>query len=194
MSNSKFKWWTVTLTVCLQASVATAQIAPTFEKHLLNADSQFSSGTAIDINQDGLLDIVSGAWWYAAPDWTAHRFRDVEQIRGRYDDYSNLPLDVDRDGDIDIVSVNYRSKSLYWCRNPGTTAGDPLWDRVVIDQPGTSETGRLADINGDGHLDVLPSGTSFAAWYEVVVDESGGPKWVRHDLSLIHISEPTRPY
>ncbi len=182
MSNSKFKWWTVTLTVCLQASVATAQIAPTFEKHLLNADSQFSSGTAIDINQDGLLDIVSGAWWYAAPDWTAHRFRDVEQIRGRYDDYSNLPLDVDRDGDIDIVSVNYRSKSLYWCRNPGTTAGDPLWDRVVIDQPGTSETGRLADINGDGHLDVLPSGTSFAAWYEVVVDESGGPKWVRHDL------------
>lgn len=168
--------------LCLSTASAQEQLVPSFEKHLINADSQFSAGTAIDVNQDGKLDIVCGAWWYEAPHWGAHRFREIELIRGRYDDYSNLPLDVDRDGYVDIVSVNYRSKSLYWCRNPGPTQIDSLWERAVIDQPGTSETGRLVDINGDGHLDVLPNGTSFAAWYEVVMDDANTPKWVRHEL------------
>lgn len=161
-----------------------------FKTHLLNAESEFSAATAIDMNGDGRLDIVCGAWWYEAPSWTRHHFREVEQIRGRFDDYSNLPLDVDGDGDLDIVSCNYRSKSLYWCRNPGAAANRqavaPLWDKVLIDEPGTSETGRLADINGDGRLDVLPSGTSFAAWYEVKAAGPTGaePTWQRHDLPV----------
>lgn len=177
--------------ICLSGllSPVMAQAHRGFQAHLLSAESEFSAATAIDMNQDGKLDVVSGAWWYAAPDWTQHRFRDVEQIRGRFDDYSNLPLDVDNDGDLDIVSVNYRSKSLYWCRNPGpganAAAHPPLWEKVVIDEPGTSETGRLADINGDGRLDVLPSGTSFAAWYEVLPNTVGAAsavEWRRHDL------------
>ncbi len=177
------------LSLIVLSSIVSAQAHRGFKAHVLNAESEFSAATAIDMNQDGRLDIVSGAWWYAAPDWTRHTFREVEQIRGRFDDYSNLPLDVDNDGDLDIVSVNYRSKSLYWCRNPGVQATNPtdqsLWEKIVIDEPGTSETGRLADINGDGRLDVLPSGTSFAAWYEVKSSAAVGssdPEWRRHNL------------
>ena len=175
--------------VCGRGAVVHGQVHRGFRSHQLNAQSEFSAATAIDVNQDGRPDIVSGAWWYAAPNWSAFRFREVEQIRGRFDDYSNLPLDVDGDGDVDLVSVNYRSKSLYWCRNPGGSANAaqpaPLWERIVIDQPGTSETGRLVDLNGDGRLDVLPNGTSFAAWYEVLPedrDEQGHPRWRKHDL------------
>lgn len=174
-------------TICLSPP-AFAQAHRGFKLHVLNADSEFSAATAIDMNQDGRLDVVCGAWWYEAPTWKQHRFRDVEQIRGRYDDYSNLPLDVDGDGDLDIVSVNYRSKSLYWCRNPSPPkSGDSesvLWEKFVIDEPGTSETGRLVDINGDGRLDVLPSGTSFAAWYEIkrTAGDTAQPQWQRHNL------------
>ena len=157
---------------------------PEFRVHLLNAESEFSSATAIDMNGDGKLDIVSGAWWYEAPSFEAkHKFREVASIRGRFDDYSNLPMDVDRDGDLDIVSVNYRSKSLYWCRNPGKERIGELWENIVIDEPGPSETGRLVDIDGDGQLDILPNGTSFAAWYELNSrDAPTESRFVRHAL------------
>jgi hypothetical protein len=51
--------------------------------------------------------------------WKKHFLREVEVIRGRFDDYSNLELDVNADGWTDLVSVNYRSKSLFWVEHPG---------------------------------------------------------------------------
>ncbi|GIW97706.1 MAG: hypothetical protein KatS3mg111_1039 [Pirellulaceae bacterium] len=165
-------------------SVAWAVQPPAFRVHSVNPHSAFSAATAFDVNHDGRLDIVCGAYWYAAPDWTPHRFREIELIRGRFDDYSNLPLDVDRDGDLDLISVNYRSSSLYWSRNPGPSQAGVIWDKILIDRPGHSETGRLVDIDGDGMLDVLPNGTDFAAWYEVVPDADAptGVRWRRHPL------------
>src|SRR5687768_5168997 len=90
-----------------------------FRVHAVNKDSKFSACASIDVNHDGKLDIVSGGFWYEAPTFKKHFLRDVEQIRGRYDDYSNLPLDVNADGWTDLVSVNYRSQSLYWVEHPG---------------------------------------------------------------------------
>jgi dienelactone hydrolase len=154
-----------------------------FRRHVINADSEFSACAAIDVNGDGHLDIVSGGYWYGAPDWTRHPLRDVPRIGDRYDDYSNLPLDVDGDGRLDLVSINYRSQSLYWVQNRGL---DTPWPSHVIDTPGPSESGRLYDIDGDGRLDVLPNGMKFAAWYEVVHDRDDQgrtqPRWIRHEL------------
>jgi dienelactone hydrolase len=155
-----------------------------FRRHVIAADSEFSACAAIDVDGDGRLDIVAGGVWYQAPSWTPHPLREVEMIRGRYDDYSNLPLDVNGNGLLDVVSVNYRSRSLYWAENTGPGGG--LWPQHLIDTPGPSETGRLYDIDGDGQLDVLPNGMDFAAWYEVVREPAAGgstqPRWIRHDL------------
>jgi dienelactone hydrolase len=158
----------------------------TWKMHTINAKSEFPACAAFDVDHDGDVDIYSGGWWYEAPTWKQHKVRDVAVIRGRYDDYSNQPMDCNGDGWTDIISVNYRSETIYWIEHPGDKLGEQDWTAHVIDKPGPSETGRLHDIDGDGDLDILPNGTTYAAWYEFKPEkkESGllDPKWVKHDL------------
>ena len=155
-----------------------------FRTHTINASSEYAACAAIDVNDDGKLDIVCGGLWYEAPGWKKHFLRDVEVIRGRYDDYSHLPMDVNGDGRIDYVSANYRSQSIYWVENEGAEATP--WKKHVVDEPGPMETAILADVNGDGRDDVLPNGTKFAAWWELLPSSDSGtlPKWARHDLPI----------
>ena len=52
----------------------------------------------------------------------------------------------------------------------------------MVAEPGSMETGRLADVDGDGQMDILPNGTKFAAWWSFDSTGDRGPVWKRHDL------------
>lgn len=167
------------LTVGLAACGASASEIR-FRRHELNPDSQFCACAVVDVDRDGQQDVICGAYWYQAPAWQRHPLRDVPLIRGRYDDYSNLPLDINGDGWPDLVSANYRSQTLYWIEHPGAALGP--WRVHTVATPGPMETARLYDLDGDGRLDVLPNGTNFAAWWEVRRGSGGTVQWVRHEL------------
>ncbi len=170
----------------ITASATAGELA--FRRHVINADSTYSAAAAVDVDHDGRLDIVAGGYWYAAPDWKRHHLRDVEEIRGRYDDYSNLPVDLNGDGWTDLISANYRSSTIYWIEHPGKKLGE--WTTHTVAKPGPSETARLVDVDGDGHLDLLPNGTRYAAWWEWKLEpaaeskeaKSRELKWIRHPL------------
>ena len=154
---------------------------PLFRRRVINADSTYCASTVLDVNGDGKLDIVSGGLWYESPSWQPHFLRDVEEIRGRFDDYSSLPLDVNSDGLTDLVSANYRSESIYWVQNPGPNSPEgKAWTRHVVDTSGSMETARLYDIDDDGRMDILPNGTKFAAWWDL--QPGVLPKWQRYEL------------
>jgi VCBS repeat protein len=139
-----------------------------------------------DFNGDRKLDIVAGEYLYLAPNFQARKIRtlkgevDEKGIGYRWD-FMNLPLDVDGDGRLDVVSCDWFQKSIDWYRNPGDAGGD--WARTVIEVSGNFETGVLADIDGDGKaLEVLPH-VQPTVWFEVVAGPDGKRTVEKHVVS-----------
>lgn len=159
---------------------AGAAVGFPFEKIVLNSDSTYSAAGVSDIDRDGDLDILCGGWWYEAPEWERHFVREVPEIRGRFDGYSHLPLDVNADGDLDFINVNYRSEAIYWVERPDSL--DDPWKPHTIAIPGAMENGMLADVDGDGIVDILPNGAKFAAWWRGSKDKKGRYSFEKHDL------------
>ena len=194
--------------------VVTVSAAPTrspdipFKAMMLDNGASETAAVA-DINKDGRLDIVSGENWYEAPSWTKHRFRELTFTNNYYDNFSDLPVDVDGDGYPDLVRVTWFAKKISWWKNPGrvakstrvSTKGSPAPSAGGSPVPGVAvgfggerssggfwqeadilniEFAVLADMDNDGKVN------------EVVAQENGTPQawyearngaWVAHVVS-----------
>ena len=137
-----------------------------FEKHTIDLGASETAAFA-DINRDGKLDLVSGEYWYEAPHWIKHRFRQIDYTNYYVDDLSTLPLDVDGDGYVDLVTSGWFSKKLAWWRNPGKTG--EMWKEHPIATGSSIEFSFLVDLNNDGKAEeILPQfgDNRPLAWYE----------------------------
>ncbi len=153
------------------------------------------TAAVVDVNRDGRLDIVSGENWYAAPGWTKHKFRDLNYTNNYFDNFSDLPVDVDGDGYPDLVRVTWFAKKISWWKNPGpsgakrvkpvgTAAAGPQrgafmgvgvrlgadpWIEADIHTGFNVEFAVLADMDNDGKAQevVAQENGTPQAWYEV---------------------------
>ena len=127
-----------------------------FQK-LLIADERYESAAVFDVNNDGVLDIVSGAWWYPGPRFDRKcKIGEVKAVGEYYDDFSTIPLDVNGDGYLDFITGGWWGNTLRWRENP---KGDPgvAWTEHVIAEVGNVETTRAWDVDGDGQLEIVPN-------------------------------------
>jgi hypothetical protein len=127
-----------------------------FDKILI-ADERYESAGVFDVDNDGHLDIVSGAYWYPGPDFRQKcPIGEVLAVNEYFDDFSTIPVDVDGDGYLDVVTGGWWGETLRWRRNP---RGDreAVWDEHVIAHCGNIETTRGWDVDGDGELEFVPN-------------------------------------
>ena len=171
----------VALAVLGAAALFAATRTPDIPFSIRMIDPGFSETAAVaDFNNDGKLDVVSAEFWYEAPKWTKHRIREIN-FNGNYiDNFSDIPVDVDGDGWVDLVQVSYFAKNIVWLKNPGKSGG--TWAQTVIDNSGSNEFALLADmVNSGKPHDILPQFAAAnvpAAWFEI----SGG-KVIKHVVS-----------
>ena len=123
-----------------------------------------------DIDSDGDMDVFSGAvlgyiMWHendGSGDFTSHALNDNYERLTR----SVFAADVDGDGDMDLLTVSdiqAVGSSIDWFENNGN--GD-FTEHRIHGPTGPGSSVFVADLDGDGDLDVLSNTNGALAWHE----------------------------
>jgi hypothetical protein len=139
-----------------------------FQSQMLDGGAN-ETCAVVDVNGDKRPDIVSGENWFESPTWKRHKFRDLNFTNNYIDNFSDLPLDVNGDGRMDLISVSWFSRRIAWFENPGKS--DAQWKETTIDGSSPVEFAFLVDLDNDGKArELLPqfgSDKAPLAWFEL---------------------------
>lgn len=167
-------------------------------------DEFWSEGAAFgDFNHDGKMDVVSGPFWYAGPDFkTRHEFAPATRRSkstkngqpvefagykgklGNENEYTEnffaFTHDFNRDGWTDILILGFPGAESWWFENPKGAGGH--WKRHVALDVTDNESPTFQDITGDGRPEIVCSSKGFYGWAEPDAANPTAPfKW--HSLS-----------
>jgi len=144
------------------------------------------SAAAADFTGDGKIDVIGSVLGktilFTGPDWKQQEIHGFSSERARH--VAAEPIDIDEDGDLDLVGGN-AGGDLIWLENP-SKAGAPWTEHIIDDEVAGIHCIILFDVNKDGRLDVIsnnfkpdgPLGNS-CTWYEISKGRNG-VEWDRH--------------
>jgi len=183
-----------------------------FKKTCIDPTNKCEVCSVVDIDNNGVLDIVCGEYWYQGPDFIQkHKICDINYEHEYVWDFSNFPIDVDGDGYMDIITGSWWGDGLYWRKNPGSSpesapsrspkeaetgfarcsggvwGSAPLklkWETLKICDLTNIETIRCYDIDGDGQLEIFPNCPNEPVFFiKLTGYENGEAQYTKHIVS-----------
>jgi hypothetical protein len=130
----------------------------TFERQVLTERYLADGVVAGDVDGDGKVDVVSGPYWYAGPDFkTAHAIYPAETFdlaASPTNSMFSYLLDVDGDGRLDVLRLGrVHLHEAAWFRNPGSKDG--VWTRHTAFERVYGESPPFVDVDGDGKPEIV---------------------------------------
>merc|ERR1712185_562199 len=140
---------------------------------------------AIDVDGDGDADALSASEyddivaWYENADgaggsWTRHVISTSADSA-----YSVFAIDVDGDGDVDVLSASTGDDTIAWYENADGAGATWTYHEISTLADGAYSVFAI-DVDGDGDVDALSAseGDDTIAWYE-----NAGGAWTRRVIS-----------
>ncbi len=157
---------------------------------------QPDSVRAADMDGDGDMDVLVGSLndntlaWYenngaANPSFTLNTFSN-----GSYSTRAVYAADLDGDGDMDALSASLLDGVVAWHENDGLA--NPAFTQRTITSSGANATSvHVADVDGDGDLDVVSTEAYYATFSAVYWHENDGaanPTFTSRTISTQSVS------
>lgn len=153
-----------------------------FKKIKVHGNYLAEAATLADLNNDGKSDIISGAYWYAGPDYSQRKEYYVDAPntptgwnpqRGT-DNYQTHVFDFNKDGWMDVVKCPYPGATPTWFEN---TKGSGLFKKYDIGPAIDGEQVTLAQVVGDTVPELLGYYLGKAGFYVAPSDPTQKWNW-----------------
>ncbi len=154
---------------------------------------------AADLDNDGDLDVLAASNFSDDVAWFENRLNEVSTDFGPLQLISDIAdgarvvraADMDRDGDMDVISASWFDGKVAWYPNLGGTFGNPATNQNIIAVANThTQAMHVVDLDNDGDVDVLYGSWEDGVEHKILWMENtdgSGLTWSSHEISTLII-------